>query len=319
VWLEGMGYLCCKDAALLTLSHLALRNPTIKLPEFARSEMSQTLLRDLTAHLYSAVLHSLPMLKGLDERTLTEVALALEPIQLAPNSVIYREDELADCMYFLSEGTIEMSILLIPSARKADLGLHIIADTAVRDTMVETDGGAANKPRQVIPALNPSLRFLSLLHPHPPPPPPPPPTSIFGLSNSPNFCYPSTLGHFSTLTMGRICLQYKMKRDRSMNVIDWAQNTAISSNRMPDDWSPRVFKWHIDHSRSQTFFGEGALTSRSPLRKASAVALTWCTLFRLDRDVLKRIASKSKQMDRLYRHVIAKLLDDTPCHSMSHT
>jgi hypothetical protein len=119
--------------------------------------------------------------------------------------------------------------------------------------------------------------------------------------------------------MGRICLQYKMKRDRSMNVIDWAQNTAISSNRMPDDWSPRVFKWHIDHSRSQTFFGEGALTSRSPLRKASAVALTWCTLFRLDRDVLKRIASKSKQMDRLYRHVIAKLLDDTPCHSMSHT
>ena len=105
--------------------------------------------------MYSAVLHSLPMLKGLDERTLTEVALALEPIQLAPNSVIYREDELADCMYFLSEGIIEMSILLLPAARKADLGLHIIPDTAVRNTMVEMDGAASDDRRQVMSYLNP--------------------------------------------------------------------------------------------------------------------------------------------------------------------
>jgi len=105
-----------------------------------------------------------------------------------------------------------------------------------------------------------------------------------------------------------------------MVLIDWAQNTSAASKRMPDGWSPRVFKWHIDHSRSQTFFGEGALTSRSPLRKASAVALTWCTLFRLDRDVLKRIASKSKQMDKLYRYVAARLFDDNPPrHSMLRT
>ena len=57
-------------------------HPVAQLPEMARNNMSKTLLRDVTAHLYRGALHSLPMFKGLDEQTLTELALALQPMQV---------------------------------------------------------------------------------------------------------------------------------------------------------------------------------------------------------------------------------------------
>lgn len=111
------------------------QHPIAKLPDFARQGLSKTLLRDITAHLYREVLHSLPMFKGLDEACITELALALQPLQLPPDTVIYREDEIGDSMYFVSEGEVRLSMIMVSAQKKKELGLRVVTDTKLSDAV----------------------------------------------------------------------------------------------------------------------------------------------------------------------------------------
>jgi len=181
------------------------------------------------------------MFKGLDEHTLTELALALEPMQIAPKTIIYREGELGDCMYFISNGEVTMSMLLLDAHTKEELGIQIVPDAALSENLVVSGDGKSGEK--------------------------------------------TTFKH------------------RQTDDLEWigknlgAEGTA--EGRRQRDLS--VFKWIMSHESPNTFFGEGCLTSRSPLRKATAVANTWVTLFRLDKAALQRVADKSPSMKRIYR------------------
>jgi hypothetical protein len=51
------------------------------MPEFARTELSNSLLRDFTCHIFRAMLSHLPLFRALDHASIAHIALALEPIQ----------------------------------------------------------------------------------------------------------------------------------------------------------------------------------------------------------------------------------------------
>ena len=114
-------------------SNKLFRSPLSKLPDFAREELSKTLLRDITAHTFKKALHAVPMFKGLDEQCLTELALALQPIQMAPGEHIYREGDSGDCMFFLHSGFVELSILLMTEEEKERNGVRMAANTVQTD------------------------------------------------------------------------------------------------------------------------------------------------------------------------------------------
>ena len=56
-----------------------------------------------------------------------------KPCQIAPNTVIYREGELGDSMFFVSQGEVTMSMLIMDHASKEEQGIHIISDLSLRD------------------------------------------------------------------------------------------------------------------------------------------------------------------------------------------
>ena len=56
--------------------------PLASLPEFAKEELSRTMLREIVSAVYSEHLKSFKMFKGLPEQSLMELALVLKPIQV---------------------------------------------------------------------------------------------------------------------------------------------------------------------------------------------------------------------------------------------
>ena len=64
----------------------------------------------------------------------------------------------------------------------------------------------------------------------------------------------------------------------------------------------------MDKKTLMPYFGEGVLTSRNMTRKASAVTRTWCTLYRLDKASIQRVAAKSPAMNQLYKKMRARTL-----------
>lgn len=167
-------------------------------------------------------------------------------------------------------------MLIVPFHQKEEFGLRVVTDIAVGDATVAENLKSLTKKGKV--------GMLQVF-------------IVAGLLDAVTSSFEPTL----LTQLCSSCIQLKMRRQQSINMIDWEQGSTAGAMRLPTNWVPRVFKWYIDEKRSGCFFGDGALTSRIPLRKASAVTKTWCTLFRLDRDVLKRIASKSVAMERLYR------------------
>jgi hypothetical protein len=63
-----------------------------------------------------------------------------QPCQIAPNTVIYREGELGDSMFFVSQGEVTMSMLIMDHAAKEEQGIHIISDISLRDHGTFHDG-----------------------------------------------------------------------------------------------------------------------------------------------------------------------------------
>ena len=43
-------------------------------------------------------------------------------MQIAPKTIIYREGELGDCMYFISNGEVTLSMLILDAETKSELG-----------------------------------------------------------------------------------------------------------------------------------------------------------------------------------------------------
>ena len=107
-------------------------HPMSSLPQFAKENLSKSLLKDITAHIYRNILQRLPLFKRLDDFVITDLALALNPLQLAPHTFVYREDDIGDSMYFVSSGQVEMSIFLLSLQKKKEISLKVVADTSYR-------------------------------------------------------------------------------------------------------------------------------------------------------------------------------------------
>lgn len=84
-------------------------------------------------HVYRHTLNKLPLLSGLPEACLTAMALKLEARSMAPGEVIYREGEVGDCLFFLCEGSVELSMLMMTNKARDALGAHPVHDPAVKD------------------------------------------------------------------------------------------------------------------------------------------------------------------------------------------
>jgi len=65
----------------------------------------------------------------------------MEPMLLQPGTVIYHDGEIGDCMYFLSEGEVEFTLLMMSTQRQRELGLRIVSDPRIGDD------GPANEVR----------------------------------------------------------------------------------------------------------------------------------------------------------------------------
>jgi len=139
---EGLPRTLCNE--IRTYNAALYTKQVRQLPVMARAEMSSSLLRDVTAHLYRATLSQMPTFKKLSEASLTALSLALEPVQRAPGEVIYREGQLDDCMYFLHEGEVELSIVLLTNEQKHQLGAHIKSDPSLMDARVANESGTKN-------------------------------------------------------------------------------------------------------------------------------------------------------------------------------
>eukprot|EP00290_Baffinella_frigidus_P019118 CAMPEP_0180198636 /NCGR_PEP_ID=MMETSP0987-20121128/5286_1 /TAXON_ID=697907 /ORGANISM="non described non described, Strain CCMP2293" /LENGTH=945 /DNA_ID=CAMNT_0022153677 /DNA_START=48 /DNA_END=2883 /DNA_ORIENTATION=- len=111
-----------------------LMNRVSKLPDFAQQALSKNLLRDITGHIYTETISSMPMFKGMPAAALTDMALALEHVQVPAGEILYEEGMPGDRMYFLRKGTVQMSILLLTEKQKRELGptaIHKAIETGV--------------------------------------------------------------------------------------------------------------------------------------------------------------------------------------------
>ena len=111
-----------------------LQNRVSKLPDWAQSTLSKDLLRDVTAHIYSETISSLPMFKSMPAAARTELALELEHVQVPTGEILYEEGVPGDRMYFLRKGTVQMSILLMTEQQKSAFGptrIHEAIETQI--------------------------------------------------------------------------------------------------------------------------------------------------------------------------------------------
>jgi CRP-like cAMP-binding protein len=119
-----------KSVAERIRNHLqhAYDDPVSEMPVFARKDLPKTLLKDVSSHLYKQVLQRLPIFMSLDDNALTDLALSLKPLQMSPNTVVYKEGDWGDCVYFLTKGCVELSIMLTGQPRAKELGLRVVQD-----------------------------------------------------------------------------------------------------------------------------------------------------------------------------------------------
>eukprot|EP00281_Chroomonas_sp_CCMP1168_P023902 CAMPEP_0206224718 /NCGR_PEP_ID=MMETSP0047_2-20121206/7173_1 /ASSEMBLY_ACC=CAM_ASM_000192 /TAXON_ID=195065 /ORGANISM="Chroomonas mesostigmatica_cf, Strain CCMP1168" /LENGTH=885 /DNA_ID=CAMNT_0053647689 /DNA_START=105 /DNA_END=2759 /DNA_ORIENTATION=+ len=215
-----------------TYTHALYVKGVRKLPEMARTQMSSSLLRDVTAHLYRQMLSRMPLLKDLSEASLTALSLALEPMQLAPGEVIYREGQYDNCMYFLSEGEVELSMVLLSQAQKRAFGAHVQIDTAVSDWVPETDSMNAAKERARI----------------------------------------------------------------------WQAGAAQVKWVGEHSAAYRFFRWTLN-PKTKAYFGENVLKgdAASAERISTAVAITWATLYRLNKTSLDVLSRRFPDIKDVYR------------------
>lgn len=92
-------------------------HPAGILSEYVKEKLSKELLREITAHVYKDSLTSLPFFRQVvyaDHACATELALSLRHVQMPPLELIYHEEEEGSKMFFLSRGSIQMSIMLVP-------------------------------------------------------------------------------------------------------------------------------------------------------------------------------------------------------------
>lgn len=215
---EGLSSELC--AEIRTYNAALFVKQVRQLPTMARNEMSSSLLRDVTAHLYREVLSQMPLFTALSEQALTALSLALEPIQRAPGEVIYREGQLDDCMYFLHNGEIQLSMALLTAAQKVEYGAHIHSNVTVAAAR-RGAGGRGAEP------------------------------------------------------------------------VSWV---GIGSHNY------RFFRWSIS-PKTRAYFGEGVLKGDAQNRFATAVSLTWVTLFRLKVVSLKRLSRRFPDLHRVYKRM----------------
>lgn len=165
------------------------------------------------------------MFKGLDEQCLTELALALQPVQIAPGEFIYREGDDGDSMFFLHSGNVELSLLLMTEKEKERNGVRIAANTVESDILLRN------------------------------------------------------------------------KRDGPAPMWQWVGKNKVVL---------RLFTWHISEKSSSMCFGENVLLTENAKRLATAVASSWCMVFRLDKEALKMVARKFPQMEKVYKQMKRK-------------
>ena len=119
--------------------HHGFQNPIVELPAFARQTLPKTLMKDVTAHLYKDVLQKLPLFTSLNDDVLTELALSLKPIQVPPNQIVYKEGDHGDCVYFLTKGCVESSVVMMSNKRQKELGMRVVPDTRARDLNLNSE------------------------------------------------------------------------------------------------------------------------------------------------------------------------------------
>ena len=119
--------------------HHGYQNPVVELPAFARQTLPKTLMKDVTAHLYKDVLQKLPLFTSLNDDVLTELALSLKPIQVPPNQIVYKEGDHGDCVYFLTKGCVESSVVMMSNKRQKELGMRVVPDTRARDLNLNSE------------------------------------------------------------------------------------------------------------------------------------------------------------------------------------
>lgn len=108
-------------------------NPSRCLPSWAAETLSDSLLRDITMHLYRRSILHLKFFRGLSEECITALALELESVQYAPGEVLYYEGGPGDALYFMQDGEVELSILMLSDEKKAEYGASVIPDPAISD------------------------------------------------------------------------------------------------------------------------------------------------------------------------------------------
>jgi hypothetical protein len=92
------------------------------------------------------------------------LSLSLEPIQISPGEVIYREGQTDDCMYFLHEGEVELSMLMLTEAQKIEFGAHIQSDPSL---MERRSNAQVPQPSTPNPKPSTSSSARSSLNPKP--------------------------------------------------------------------------------------------------------------------------------------------------------
>jgi hypothetical protein len=82
-------------------------------------ELPHTLSMEILLFLNQKILQKVSLLKSADEIFTREIVRLLQPMVFLPDDYIIRQGELGDCMYFLSEGDVEV---LVGGTKVAQLG-----------------------------------------------------------------------------------------------------------------------------------------------------------------------------------------------------
>jgi hypothetical protein len=125
-------------------------NPSRRMPLWATQNLSNSLLRDITMHLYRRSILHLKFFRGLSEECITALALELVPVQYAPGEVLYYEGGPAEAIYFMQDGEVELSILMLSNVKKEQYGSKIIPDPSFSDCYENLDH-LSEEEKQTIP------------------------------------------------------------------------------------------------------------------------------------------------------------------------
>ena len=82
-------------------------------------ELPHTLSMEILLFLNRAILEKVSLFKNANEIFIREIVQLLQPMVFLPDDYIIRQGEFGDCMYFLSNGDVEV---LVGGAKVAQLG-----------------------------------------------------------------------------------------------------------------------------------------------------------------------------------------------------